>query len=300
MKFSESLRVQVQSSITNVEDSCSSRINVTQLLTYPRTFGERLSIRASDDSLQNETNGESLIDFDGGWAESESTRTSTHPTENVLSSEGNGTGSSERHDVERQSSSSTIEMDPTVEEGLDGIRQEIYDLDGQLVLSDKDLDDMLDKEFAFADLEAFLEPYMALKSLQRKTVQFAQAILDRGAQADEEEDENGLTDDDAFSDARDMRAGSEANEVEEENEELEVLRIRDVRGQVFNLPFETAKTWEVSQSNPRLTSQLYLPFDPGRKQSPPGNLRRPSRIHGETSKPTRQLPLSTDPAQRVR
>ncbi len=97
---------------------------------------------------------------------------------------------------------------------------------------------------------------MALKSLQRKTVQFAQAVLDRGAQADEEEDENGLTDDDAFSDARDVRTGSEAHGNEEENEELEVLRIRDVRGQVFNLPFETAKTWEVI----KIQSKTHLTF----------------------------------------
>lgn len=235
MFCSESLKVQVESSIMNVDDSCSARLNVTQLLTYPRAFGERLSTRAGHETPRSESNTQNLIDLDDG---TESTTTSIH--QDTINTE-------EEAQLEAQSDSSTIDIDvgPT-EEGEGNHEGEICDSEGNIVLGE-DLDDLLDKEFAFADLEEFLEPYMSIKALQKKTVQFAQAILEKAT-----EEEHGLIteDDDLFSDARVEQAKSERDEREENeenNEELEVLRLRDVRGQIYNLPFETAKTWEVSQ-----------------------------------------------------
>jgi hypothetical protein len=70
-------------------------------------------------------------------------------------------------------------------------------------------------------------------------VLYAQAILEV-----EIKNEDKDTDNEVFSDAKD---GIFTNEDidDDHNHELKVLRLRDVGGQAYNLPFQYARTWKV-------------------------------------------------------
>ncbi|PMD42957.1 hypothetical protein L207DRAFT_288766 [Hyaloscypha variabilis F] len=118
----------------------------------------------------------------------------------------------------------------------DGGEAHDNDDDADSVL-DNELDLKLAERFASTDLDDFFECYMEIKLLQKKTVQFAEQILDIKPAAEDTGSEN-----DEFADAIETR-------VEKEQEEIgfndDVLRLRDVHGQIYNLPFDAVKTWEV-------------------------------------------------------
>jgi hypothetical protein len=92
---------------------------------------------------------------------------------------------------------------------------------------------------------------MEIKLLQKKTVLFAEQILDTKPAAEDTGSEN-----DEFADAIETR-------VEKEQEEIgfndDVLRLRDVHGQIYNLPFDAVKTWEVYFF--LLSNKMVLPTD---------------------------------------
>lgn len=63
-------------------------------------------------------------------------------------------------------------------------------------------------------------------------------------------DDNDDAKSDVFADARSINSDHEVETgkggANDDDGELEVLRIRDVHGRVYPLPFQAAKTWKVS------------------------------------------------------
>ncbi|KAH8657173.1 hypothetical protein BGZ60DRAFT_532023 [Tricladium varicosporioides] len=233
-KTSDSVRVQLESCITNVEDSCQSRINVPQLLTYQQHYEQRLSLSAPS-GLKQESSSISLIDFDYPSAEANNL-----PTKAENEFHGNKftvvpQDTKIVEEITEIGSVLSISSLARTEETYDSADEEAFE---------RQLDE--DLSFAFTNLEGLLEPYMVLRSLQHKTIQYAQTVLK--VEIDSTPDDNDDAQSDVFADARSINSDHEI-EMEKRGDdgddgELEVLRIRDVHGRVYPLPFQAAKTWK--------------------------------------------------------
>lgn len=210
---------------------------MTQLLTYQRSYEERLSLTQGPSStLKTEISNLSLIDFDETWSGSQfggSTSAADMVIPQVTGSTGTPSGI-EADNVTRddipigKGSSKSDTMEAMVEH---------EDID---MLNDEDFERELDAEFGLVGLEDLLEPYMTLKALQRKTVQFAQGILDTKIT-----DEELASETDEFGSAREEADEAVGDDEVDFDVEREILRLRDVRGQIYSLPLAYAYTWEV-------------------------------------------------------
>lgn len=219
--------------ITDVEDSYqTTRHNgLRHLLNHHSTHSQRLLWAQGDGPSisASESYAETLIEFEeSSSATPESAQSTTRVTNHfempeLEQSDGQQkTTRVDSHVAEDNSYGSNDELsNPSSAQGTEKPEPSADDFD-------------LESEFGFGDFEDFLERYMALKLLQRKTVMFAKATLDREPTDEETKSDN----------------GDEEDEPEEEDNEaeLEVLTLRDVHGEFWHLPFEDARTWEVSFS----------------------------------------------------
>jgi hypothetical protein len=182
-----------------------------------------------------------LIDMDDSWLASSPSQPGVPERQYVQENEPSAKDNLPGRELVRVEHQDKYHSESDSKTAMSEISRENSSID-EMCGDDEELDRKLEEAFGFANVEEFLEPYMAVKSLQKKTVQFAQAILD--VKINNEDNDKG---DEVFSDSKDRNSvtNTEGSDIDGYDDELEVLRLRDVRGQVFNLPFQYARTWEV-------------------------------------------------------
>lgn len=184
----------------------------------------------------------SLIEFDVESIPAEESPAAATAQELLTSELRTGGDNKNRQLVRTRSfpSDTNIQDPPSPRESVIGTEDE------DEVAEERDLDDKLEEMFAISDLDEILEQHLELKALQKKTIQFAEHIIEPDSD-DESDAESGSTD--TFRDALDTMSNAGQEQAPGLDQDLEVIRIRDVRGQIYNLPFEKAKVWEVSFSS---------------------------------------------------
>jgi len=125
--------------------------------------------------------------------------------------------------------------------------------------SDDDEEDMENKVIQslagleFDDLDDLVEPYVAMRALQEKSLLCAHEFLAESMDPEQDGDTNpawSSSDDVAFQDAQESttsRDEIQKQAAEEDELELAMLRIQDVFGHIWDVPFVEALTWPVRQ-----------------------------------------------------
>jgi len=227
----------VESSIATVNDTCQERSKITQLLEYPVPFLQGLLLAgAAPNATGNQAHPTpSLIDFDDHQSKSSTIEQNlaTTAAQDILNQE---------FDMENH----FTETDPHIDESSTRSIRRHSDRKSTQTTDDEadsimehELALKLEERFVSADLDELFECHLEIKLLQKKTVQFAEQVLDT-----KYTNEDTGSEDDEFADAEE-RIEQKEKEKEEVSFSDDVLRLRDVHGQIYNLPFDLVKTWEV-------------------------------------------------------
>ncbi|KAE9374060.1 hypothetical protein N431DRAFT_481376 [Stipitochalara longipes BDJ] len=232
---STSFRIQVESSIATVNDTCQERSKITQLLEYhgPYIQGLLLPGVTSNPIKKSEHLAPSLIEFDDIEPKSSTVEPSpaTTATQDMLNQQSDGPIPLTR--------TNSLFVD---EDCMEDISRNPdawaahHDGDDTDSILEMELDLKLEERFASTDLDELFECYLEIKTLQKKTVQFAEQVLHTKQAEEDMGSEN-----DEFADAIETIEDKEKEEVGFNDD---VLRLRDVHGQIYNLPFDVVKTWE--------------------------------------------------------
>ena len=226
----------MESSIATVNDTYQERAKITQLLEYHGPYIQGLLFPGpmSNTPMKHESFAPSLIEFEDSDFDSTAAPPSPATTTQELSAQN-------KSDKSNQLVRTHSYIDG---ESIDGISQESgenstlnTDDEAEAIL-EQELDAKLEERFASASLDEFLESHVELKSLQKKTVQFAEQVL----QPKDEDDDLG-SEHEVFADAVETIEKREAGAADFHEE---VLRLRNVHGQIYSLPFDFVKTWEAS------------------------------------------------------